>query len=486
MPSKLPPNLTPPRKATPRNYDRATHGGKVAAIAAEMGQPLLPWQRYVVDVALEVDEHGVFVYSAVLITVQRQAGKTTLNLAASVQNALMGKNRRVWYTAQSGAHATEKFLEMADTWESSTIKGLAPKTRRSNGSAALEFIQRSKFRPFPPLPGALDGKQSDKTDYDEMWFHTAAQYSLMRQSYGPTQTTRRKFTGQRPQNWFLSTEGTIESTAFNMLLDEARSSTPDPNTAFFDWGIADDVDTTDLQAVYDAHPGAGYLFEMSDLEGFASEFRDNPGEFARAFGNRRTGATERVIPLEPWKAARWVEGVDDAADAAGPVCFSAAVGVDGVDTTINATQLYKAGTLTGVVKNGWAPGTTWALPRMETLKAKYPDAWWAIDKYGPSASLFDAAERAGFNLLPLKSGDVIAATQGTLEQIAHPDGPTWRYKPHDALDTAAGLATKRFVGDGTWLFGRRASVGSISALEAGNLGAYGVNHLPAVVGMQLG
>jgi hypothetical protein len=477
----LPPNLTRPRKVTPRDYSRATHGAKVAAIAAEMGQPLLPWQRYVADVALEVDAFGLFVYTTVLITVQRQAGKTTLDLAAGVQNMLMGPKRRAWYTAQSGGHATEKFLEMADTWEASKIKALAPHARRSNGSAALSFLNASTLRPFPPLEGALDGKQSDRTTMDEMWFHSAAHYSLMRQSYGPTQTTRRMVTGQRPQNWLLSTEGTVESTALNMLLEEARSSTPDPQTAFFDWGLEEDDDPDDLPRVLERHPGAGYLLELSDLEGFRAQFADSPGEFARAFGNRRTGATERVIPADKWAAAKW----DETIPPAGPICFGAAHGVDGIDTSITATELYGPGTLTAVVKDGHGPGTTWALDRLVELQAKYPDAAFAIDKYGPSASLHDAADRAGLRLVPIGAGDVVAATQNTYAGITRPGEPTWRYKPHPALEKAAELATKRFTGDGTWLFGRRASVGSISALEAGNLGSYGIHHMPAVVGMQL-
>lgn len=479
---QLPPNLTPPRKATARNYDRATHGPKLCSIMAEMGYPPLPWHRYVADVALEVDEAGLFVYSTVIITVQRQAGKTTLDLGGAVQNCLLGPNRRSWYTAQTGSHATEKFLEMADVWEGSNLKPLARKPRRSNGSAALSFINGSKFRPFPPGEGTLDGKQSDRTTMDEFWFWTMAQYQVMRQSYGPTQTTRRMVTGQRPQNWILSTEGTVDSTALNAVLEEARSDTPDPTVAFFDWGIGDDDDPMDLDAVYAAHPGAGYLFEMPDLVGFRDQYKDAPGEFARAYGNRRTGATERVIPAEPWADAKW----DGTPPEAGPVCFGVGVGIDGIDTTITANQLYGPGTLTAVVNGGHLDGTYGALEKMRELAEKYPEAAFAIDPHGPSAALHDAAERAGLRLVPLTATDVIAATQATYSAILNPAGPTWRYKPHDALEKAAGLATKRYVGDGTWIFGRRASIGSISALESGTLGAYGVHHMPAVRGFQLG
>jgi hypothetical protein len=480
---QLPPNLCRPRKATPRDYSRRTHGPKVAAIAAELGQPLLPWQRYAADVGLEVDERGLFVYSTVLITVPRQAGKTTLDLSASIQNALLGKNRRTWYTAQSGQHATEKFLEMVELWESSAIRQLAPRARRSNGSAGLPFVNGSKFRPFAPVEGALDGKQADKVSLDEFWYWTLGQYQILRQSFSATKLTREMVTGQRPQTWIFSTEGTVESTALNALLDEARSGTPDPTVAFIDFGIGDDDDPFDLDRIYATHPGAGYLFNREGLEAFRAEFADSPGEFARSFGNRRTGATERVIPAAAWAAAAWR---DDTPPAPGRVCFAAAVGVDGVDTTVTATQLHGAGTLSAVVKDGWMENTYGALDKLREMRSKYPDAGFIIDSNGPSAALHDAAVRDGFELIPVRTGDVIAATQATVSGISHPVQPTWRYRPHPKLDAAAELATKRFAGDGTWLFGRRASVGSISALESANLGSYGVNHLPAVRGFQLG
>lgn len=448
-----------------------------------MRQPLIPWQRYVVDVAHEVDSSGLFVYDIIVVTVPRQAGKTTVDLSCSVTNSLMGDRRRTWYTAQSGQHATDKFLEMLELWEGSAIAQLGPQRRRSNGSAGLGFVNGSKFRPFPPVEGALDGKQSDRTSLDEFWYWTSQQYAVLRQSFAPTQTTREKLTGQKPQTWIWSTEGTVESTALNDMLDMLRGSDAPPNIAFFDWGLYPDEDPDDLDTVYLRHPGAGFLFTREALDGFRAQFQDSPGEFARAFGNRRTGATERVIPAEAWRAGRWD---NETPPAPGRVCFAAAVGVDGVDATITATQLHGPGTLSAVVKDGWMEGSYGAIPKLLALHEKYPDAGFAIDPNGPSAALHDEAERAGLPLVPLNTGDVIAATQATFAGITNPRGATWRYRPHPKLDAAAELASKRFAGDGTWLFGRRASVGSISALESANLGSYGIHHLPAQMAFQLG
>src|SRR5215471_10973954 len=64
-----------PVLATART-DRLTYGGAVAALAQALGKPMMPWQSYVADVALEVDEDGRFAYQLVIVTVPRQSGKT--------------------------------------------------------------------------------------------------------------------------------------------------------------------------------------------------------------------------------------------------------------------------------------------------------------------------------------------------------------------------------------------------------------------------
>jgi hypothetical protein len=44
-----------PLFATPRDPSRDTLGGAVATIAEQLGTPLMPWQRQVADVAMELD-----------------------------------------------------------------------------------------------------------------------------------------------------------------------------------------------------------------------------------------------------------------------------------------------------------------------------------------------------------------------------------------------------------------------------------------------
>ncbi len=472
-----------PRFATPRNFDRATYGGHVAALAAAMGTPLLPWQRYVADVSLEIDSEGLFVYAGSTVTVPRQSGKTTLDGAKSMQNALMGPNRFSWYTAQTGQDASFNWAKVADMLELSAIvrpmaKAGSRGIRRSNGSQAIRFLNGSMYAPFPPTKTAMHGKQGDHHTVDEAWAFTAAEGNDIRQGIGPTTSTRRMVTGQRAQLDIYSTEGTIESTFLNPILDSMRAGA-EPNVAGFDWGLRPGEDPTDLELVAMRHPAYGHILDMQTLIDQQQLFKDSPGEFARAFGNVRTGATERVIPVDPWRAAAWADELPT-----GRVCFGAAVGIDGLDGAISVAVRHGDATFTAIVTGGHGIGEHWMIDRMLKLNEKHK-APFVIDRRGPSAGLADRAERAGLELLKIDSGGVSAAHSAVLGGITAEPQPTWRYRHHSAMDAAAELATRRYFQDGAWVFGRRASVGSIAALEAPALAAWGADHLPVEVGIQL-
>ena len=91
------------RYATVRT-DRESLGHEVAAVAAQLGQPLMPWQRQVADVALELlpGTHTP-AYREVIVTVPRQAGKSSLVLCIELQRCLRWPGApRVAYSAQTG------------------------------------------------------------------------------------------------------------------------------------------------------------------------------------------------------------------------------------------------------------------------------------------------------------------------------------------------------------------------------------------------
>jgi phage terminase large subunit-like protein len=84
----------------------------VAAVARDLGLPLLPWQRQVLSVALERSGRKP-AYRDVLVSVPRQSGKSSLALSLIVWRLLSGPDHLVLYAAQNRVAARRKLLH---TW----------------------------------------------------------------------------------------------------------------------------------------------------------------------------------------------------------------------------------------------------------------------------------------------------------------------------------------------------------------------------------
>src|SRR6516165_9418806 len=103
------------RWATPRSPERPTVGGRQAKLAQLIGQPFMPWQAQVANVAGELLPDGRPAYREVRITVPRQSGKTTLILVAELDRSLnWGDRQRTLYAAQDRNNSRAKWEEQGD------------------------------------------------------------------------------------------------------------------------------------------------------------------------------------------------------------------------------------------------------------------------------------------------------------------------------------------------------------------------------------
>jgi hypothetical protein len=135
----------------PRDPSRDTLGGAVAAVAAQLGTLLMPWQRLVADVAMELDPAtGLLAYSEVDLTTPRQSGKTTLELAVLVHRCRTWARSRALYSAQSRIHAHKK-------WEAAGVEVVKPttKARAAADSGFYDAVTDSRSLRYVPRP-ALD------------------------------------------------------------------------------------------------------------------------------------------------------------------------------------------------------------------------------------------------------------------------------------------------------------------------------------------
>lgn len=434
-----------------------------------MGRPLHAWQQQAADVALELDDYGRLRYRNVLVSVPRQCGKTVLDMVVGMTRMLLQDEAKVWYTAQTGQAARERWLKELATPASTHLAGLAVAKRGAGDSRLIVPMNGSEFRPMPPNAEYLHGEQSDLVLVDEAWVHDDASGAALMQAVSPTFQSR---AGTRLgiQLWKSSTMGTSESTWWNSAVAEAIEGRAD--TAIIDYGLPADADPGDVDATVAAHP-------LGHVPAIAEFIREQAGaltggEFARAYGNRATVAAERVIPLAAWEAAQSMEPIP--ADA--PVVFGAAIDIERTETVIAAAAVVDGLPMIEIVDR--RPGTSWAADRLAQLVRDHDAPPPYIDPVGPSGTLHDEMVGRGIDLPTFTVRDLTRASANLLDRITHMENdehaPTIAIRPDDGLDAAAAAVSRRRVGD-AWAW-QRTPAASVAAIEAATLALHGVTHAP--------
>ena len=458
-----------PRHHTPRTPGSKTLGGKYAKIAAAMGRKPYEWQQRAADVILELDDYGRLRYRNVYISVPRQCGKTVMAMGLGMLRMMMQEEAKVWYTAQTGQAARERWLKECATPVSNRLGPLA-EVRKGAGDTRMWLPHNfSEFRPMPPNAEYLHGEQSDLVMADEAWIHDDASGAALMQAVTPTFQSRAG-TKLGVQMVKLSTMGTADSTWWHQGLAEAIAG--QPNTCVIDYGIPDDVDPDDVDTVIACHP----LGHAPAIAEFIREQADNlkGGEFARAFGNRATASRERVIPADAWAAAQSLDPIPDDA----PVVFGAAIDIARTETVIAACAVVDDTPMIEVVDR--RPGTSWAAARLEALTIDHGAPPPVVDPVGPSGTLHDELVGRGMDIPSFTVRDLTRASANFMDRLTHTDNgilaPTVRIRPDDGLDAAIEAVATRKVGD-AWSW-QRTPDGSIASLEAATLALHAAAHKP--------
>jgi Phage Terminase len=293
----------PPRIATPRTVDRATYGEEVATVARALGWELMPHQRHVLDVGLEITEDGRFAYRDITITEPRQGGKSVrlFSLAcwrATLYAQLTDTAQLIAYSAQSGFEARRKMLDdWAPILRNSELAEHLVAMRRGAGHEVFEFDGGSRMQPIANTTGSAHGRVLDLAMLDEAFDDVD---DRREQAVVPAMATR-----ANAQLWVNSTAGTDDALYFKRKVETGRKLALDGVTegsAFFEWSAPEDVDIDDESTWASFMPALGQLIP---IEAVRHAHRTMPSnEFARAFGNRWTSSEVRIIPWAEWLACR--------------------------------------------------------------------------------------------------------------------------------------------------------------------------------------
>lgn len=272
----------------------ARHDLRALQITAKaLSTPLMPWQRYVGRVVTERNPNDPrrFRYPLVVLTVPRQAGKTTIMRLILAQRALMNAQRRAFYTAQTGKDATERWRDLVKAIETSPLSSQVT-VRLAAGSQALLFPNGSRISPFAPTAKSLHGYTPHDVMVDEVFEFDADKGNDLMGAIGPAQVTI-----PDRQLWLVSTAGSAESTFLRQWVDEGRQRVNDPasGVAYFEWSAPDGLDYYDPET-WRFHPALGHTITTDSLAELAA--RESPGNWLRYYMNRWTVARDAVIPPE--------------------------------------------------------------------------------------------------------------------------------------------------------------------------------------------
>lgn len=397
---------------------------------------MMPWQRLVADVGLEVDSNGVPYYREVVVTVPRQSGKTTLMLAWSLYRCLAwprGRMQRVVYTAQTGQDARMKLIR--DQWpilEASPLVGTVKRHLEGAQESAIHFKNGSRIDVQATTTGAGHGRTVDMGIIDEAFddVDDRREGAML-----PAMLTR-----SDAQLFVVSTAGTDDSVYLRQKVDTGRAMvTAGERTgiAYFEWSAGDDADADDEDAWWSCNPSLGWTQGIDAIRHARKTTSD--GLFRRTILNQWTSSEDRVIPLSTWDAA-----CDPDASPSNPVVLA----VDAHPERTSAAIAAAGGGVVELVEH--RAGLGWVVARVAELADRW-DAPVAVDQAGPAGPFIPDLERLGVRVVPLSGPDMAKATGAFYDAVAD---RTVKLRRNPSLDAAAAGATKRQVGD-AWVWARK-------------------------------
>jgi phage terminase large subunit-like protein len=283
---------------TTRRTRRSTYGQKAAEVAQALELQLLPWQRQVLDVALE-HRRGQLVYRDVVVSVPRQAGKSTLVLVLILYRLLAARCHAV-YGAQTRLAARQKLL---DDWLPMIRRSPLSKlfdVSRATGQEALFALggTGSRCRVISSDESAAHGQTVSLAVLDESWALDQAAEQAVR----PALVT--KISGQL---WIASTAGTARSVWWADKVQTGREAVESGRTeglAYFEWSADPGADLTDPAVLRSFHPAVDLTIPVDTIMSDVAAM--SPTEAARAFGNVQPdelGGGWDVFSEDDWRRA---------------------------------------------------------------------------------------------------------------------------------------------------------------------------------------
>lgn len=449
---------------------KETFGDLAADVGEQLGMPMDPEQRMILDAIFAENDPGAPACFSVAVVAPRQNLKTaTLEIAALTDVFVLGEPVHTW-TAHLFDTAQKTFEHMVQLIEGNADFSRNVKTiTKGNGKEAIHLTTGQRIEFAARSKGGGRGKTGDKITWDEALFLSASDTGALL----PILATRKG-----AQVRYGSSAGFVTSDVLRRIRDRGRAG-GHQRSAYFEWcaplaecedpncsheaGVVGCVaDRLDLLEV--ANPAFGRRITKERLIDFRQEMP--PEEFIREFLGwwDEPGTADAAFGPGKWEACAPPEYVGRPEGVP--------LGAIGVAASMDLTH----GAIAAAANDGevihlkplqHGPGTTWVVDRVAELQ-KHHQVPVVIDKRGPASPLIPHLERAGVTLTVLDTGEVLDACAALLDAVR--EGKV-RHARYPELDAAVNGAVRRLVGD-RWAWGRKLSASDISTLEAVTFAAH--------------
>lgn len=420
-----------------------------------LGKDLMPWQRHVLDVALEINpETGLPAYREVVLTVPRQSGKTTSLLSLMIHRSLgFGRPQRITYTAQTRLAAREKWqYEHLPLLAKSPLGGMF-KPVLQRGEERIVWDNGSIYGIESTTETAGHGNTLDLGIIDEAFARVDA---AGEQAMRPAMITRAD-----AQLWVVSTAGKSKEKSAYLWGKvkagrERLESAVDSPVAYFEWSAPVDADPADPETWRACMPALGHTVTESAIAGeLASMDLD---EFRRAYLNQWLDdlPDEWDNLVHGWEACTDV----NSAPSTAPV-YAIDVSPNSRSAAIVAA-MYRDDDLPHVEVVDHHAGVGWVVDRCVEL-TKHSPLEWVLDPAGPAGALLPDLASVGIEPKPLTTREMGQACEAMASAVRAKEV---RHLGDPLLMQALGGAGRRDVGDGLWMWSRRRSDADIAPLYA--------------------
>jgi phage terminase large subunit-like protein len=240
-----------------------TKGTQVAELAERIGQPLLEWQKLILNDMLTMDKQGMFIRKTSLLLIARQSGKSHLARMRCLAGLFMFGEKDILIMSSNRGMAMKSFNIMADIierndWMRAQLKDGDPKKgiRRTNGDERIILASGAQLE---VRAATSDGARGMTADF--LWIDELREVSTAAMDAAKSVTLAR----MNSQRLFTSNAGSADSTELNNLHEACRNYPP-KSLGYYEYSAPDFCDIWDRKAWAMANPSMGYLISVEAIE----------------------------------------------------------------------------------------------------------------------------------------------------------------------------------------------------------------------------